>query len=340
MTKEKSNKSNNALITIPADSTDIENLYELPDIFSLLLNKKLLKFTQAKLFLFPFFVPIEHLEQIKEESIEYLLKINTNIARSDILFKAIVIFPDLISVTYDDYEQFISKAGNNKNDPVSIQLEWSIFKANPKDVFVGCINVLFETEKSFETSDKNPGDFKRASIKFSVSGSNQEWVENTFANISLFILETKQAGIYKPLWVFRNKLFLQILSQFIGFCAFIVGFQLINRLFVVDDRMIIINNILSIDDISKKIDQFAFDVLNPISSPWWSIIIAFLGSMLLWAILYCLCLVCLPKLTPRSYIAIGLITNRARRYKNVFKFLIFNVLILAIIIPIILNTIL
>jgi len=333
------NKENNTLVNISADSRDIDILYELPDIVSSILSKNQLKFTQSKLFLFPFNVPAERLEKIREEATTCLLKLNKQISISNIRFKAIVIFQDLMSVAYDNYDQFISKAGN-KSDPVSIELEWSIFKANPKDIVAGYINILFETEKNFVTSDRTPGDFKRAGIKVSVSGSSQEWVENTFANISPFIEETKLAGIYRPLWIFRNKLFLLMVSHFIGFCAFIAGFQSIDRFIGIDERAAIINNILSEEDINVKIDKFAVAILDPTSSPWWTTILSFLGSMLLYVILYFLCLVYLPRLTPRSFIAIGLISDRSRRYYNLFKIIVLHLLILGIILPIFLSAVL
>ena len=333
------NNTNKDLINIKATSRDINSINKLNDVFSSLLGRNLLKFTQSKLFLFPFNASLDILNKINEKSIECLMKINPLINQEHIHFKANVTFPDLMSISFDDYNAFISRAGD-KDDPANVELEWSIFQIIDGTVFAGFIEIDFKTEKNFLTTDLPPGEFYRANIKLSVSGSSQEWVEHKFTEISPYIQVIKLGGIYKPLWFFRNKLFIQIVGLFISFSAFLVGYDFFLNLMVRNERnntrSSVIEKILSESDTNLKIDALASAIFSPISSsPIWTSILALLGSILLYATLYFICLTLLPRLTPRSFIAIGLNSMKAKSYYNLFKFIIFDLMILSIVIPII-----
>lgn len=80
------------------------------------------------------------------------------------------------------------------------------------------------------------GEFYRASIKLDITGADLDWVERAFDNLLPYLDSTKLSGIYRPLWFFRNKTFINILSLVLGWIGFFVGMDISGNILRKDKR--------------------------------------------------------------------------------------------------------
>jgi hypothetical protein len=207
-------------------------------------------------------------------------------------------------------------------------------------VVAGEVCIELRTEKRLIVDDSPIGEFNKASILLSVSGSDVNWVEKVFNALVPFVQIAKLGGIYRPLWIFRNKLFISISSHVVAWMGFFIGMTVAGRLFAADpSRQTVLQRLLSETDLSEKINIFARHILDPQQLPWWQPLIVMSFAALTFAVIYFSAMFILPHLTPGSSIAIGLSSRRAHARLNTFRFLIFSVLILAVLVPLLLKLI-
>lgn len=297
------------------------------------------KYDHSRLFPFPFYIDEKFLCKVRDAAITHLSAVPVTSVTE---FKSETRFQDLSTVRFDVFEDFISKAGDRK-DPESCVLRWSRFALdeNGKPI-AGEVQFTFVTEKRLHTQDNAPGEFNHAYIKLTVSGSSQTWVENTFADLVPYVETSKLGGIYRPLWLFRNKWFISIFSQALSWMGFIIGMVTTMRLFRRTVRLTeaeVLKNILTETNMLTKFDLLAKQLLTPSTTPWWEPIVTITAGGITYAMLFIGGMSLLPKLTPNSSIAIGLSDRRAQSYMNVFKFIVFTVLLCGIILPLLVELI-
>lgn len=339
MSKEvQTHESTETLATSEAHNSSIAR--RIAKLINKISSEEIEKYEQSKLFSFPFYVDESILEKLNDFSKEKLSEIPLE---DTVEFKSETRFSDHSTKRFDNFTTFLKKAGDKK-DPERIILLWNRFSLDEKgEPIAGAIQVAFITEKKMENQESAPGDFHHAAIEVTISGSNELWVERTYGDIVAYVEATKLSGIYRPLWIFRNKWFIHILSQVIGFAGFFIGVDQSSKFFKRDMNLTkeqVLENIVNSPNIDKKIDLFASQVLTPSFSPWWEPIIIMGCGGITFAVSFYICLGLLPKLTPRSFIAIGLASIRFRSHQNVFKFLVFTLLFSGILVPIITNLIL
>ena len=304
-----------------------------------LLNKiaadEIEKYSMAKTFPFPFFADEELLNKINDEANQCLEKVPANV---DCEFKSETRFQDISSNRFNTFDEFIKKAGDKK-DPESTNLIWGKFAIDQEgEPVAGEICVLFVTEKRLHTQDDAPGDFNHAYIKLIISGSNLEWVEFTFSNLLPYITSSNLGGLFRPLWIFRNKWFITILAHVISWIGFFIGVHFVSRLFTKDSRLSraeMLEKILQETDVASKLDLFDKQMLQPSSAHWWEPIVTIAAGGMTFVVMHVIGLSIMPKLAPGSSIAIGLSNRRAEGRLNLFRFIIFTLLVSGIIIPII-----
>lgn len=292
------------------------------------------KYESGKLFPFPFFVDEAYLKKLHSEAIESIdrLKINESLE-----FKSVTRFQDLSTIKFDSFEEFLNRAGNKK-DPESTKLVWSKFSVDDNgEPLAAIIKVSFITEKKMETIDAAPGDYNHAWAELSVSGSDLLWVEKTFSDFKPYIETSKLSGIYRPLWIFRNKYVINIMSQVFSWLGFFIGINYISKLFTKDSKITkvqVLNKVLAESNILNKFDIYVSQILKPPKSPWWEPIIVIGSSLVCMLLVYTAGMGLFPKLAPSSNIAIGLSNTRAKNRLNTFKFIIFTIIVSGILVPI------
>jgi hypothetical protein len=129
-------------------------------------------------------------------------------------FAAKVGMPDLSAQTFDDFERFLRRAGDRR-DPERLELSWRQRLRSPLGA-VASIELSFVTERRLETQELGLFDYNIANAELQVSGQTDEWVDKIFADLEPVMLSAKLSGLYRPLMVFRNKVVVHIVSQFIA----------------------------------------------------------------------------------------------------------------------------
>jgi len=316
-------------VSVPLKPEEIESVINATDILNAILNKQISKYERARRFTFPFEADESFIRKIQQEIVEH-------IDSDKIVFEAKVAFDDLSSVVYDSFDDFLRKAANQR-DPERAILSWSTFSINGQCASAKSVEIKFITEKKLVNEDSSPGDIHHSVICLTVMGSNASWVDSTFNNVEPFVKETKIAGMYRPLWIFRSKFYVQITSWIIAMSSWAISFNLIGRILFSkeDSNKNQLDIILESVDLNNKIDTLSTAILKIENSPWWDSIVYLLGSFFVMAVMYIIGLCLLPKLSPRSCIVIGLNTVRFKRYINTFKFVIFNLMVLGLISPLI-----
>lgn len=291
------------------------------------------KYELGKLFPIPFSIDEKHLGKLNTEILENLVGIPIDEPTG---FSSKTRFQDLSTIKIDSFQEFIDKAGNKK-DPESAILTWDKFTVDEAGVPVaGIVKISLVTEKRLQTIDATPGEFNHAWIELNVSGSDPEWVEKTFVNIVPFIDTARLGGIFRPLWIFRNKWVIQVLSYVFGWIGFFVGISFAGRIFGKEGRLeksAILESILKETEILKKFDIFAKQNLTPTTSAWWEPIVVIGTGAITYALIFVAGMSLFPKLAPNSSIAIGLSDIRARSSINTFKFIVFTLLVSGLIVP-------
>jgi hypothetical protein len=340
--------SKNLMVT----PNQIEELSDASLLFGTIFGSNITKYKQSKVYKFPFKVTDEILKQIEEKARE---KISISYKNIKINFDATVSFQDLMTINYDTLDDFLAKAGL-KRDPESASLSWSMFRVIKSHIDACYITIDFVTEKKITTSIWQPGDFLSAYVKLTVSGSNSEWVEKTFFDIEPVIDLCKLSGIYRPLWIFRSKFFVQFCSLFISMFSGILSFDIFSDLLtsgerlkilsnIYDEKLIILNEIKSESEIANKIDILSTYIINPTNpinsstTDYGTVILNIILFLVTYITLYLICLTLLPKLAPNSHLAIGLNKIRVDRYLNLFKFIVLDFLVLGLLSPIIISII-
>jgi hypothetical protein len=214
-------------------------------------------------------------------------------------------------------------------------MEWKQRLAEPFGVNI-IVSTSFITEKKLETAELGLFDYDIASMSLEVHGHTDEFVESCFDKLSHFMNSAKLAGIYTPLLIFRNKVVVYIISNSLALASMFVIQTIASRRLessYYNTKEKIVNNIISNKDINAKIDALAAAMLTPEQSPWWYIVAELgLGAVAFVSTLSILML-CLPMLVPRSYINIGLAKSFYTQRENVFRFIIFTVLLSGIVFP-------
>lgn len=293
------------------------------------------KYQNGRIFPFPFFIDEKFLNKLNTEVLESVSRIPI---QEPIEFNSITRFQDLSSIKFDSFEEFIEKAGNKK-DPESAILTWTKFTVDEAgDPIAGIVKISLVTEKRLQTIDAAPGEYNHAWIELNVSGSNLEWVEKTYADIVPYINTAKLGGIFRPLWFFRNKWVINILSHVFGWLGFFVGIRFAANIFGKEGRLTkasVLDKIIKETDITNKFDIFVTQILTPNTPPWWEPIVVIGTGMVTLILIYVSGMSLFPKLAPNSSIAIGLSDTRARNSLNTFKFIIFTLLVSGRVMPLI-----
>jgi len=297
------------------------------------------KYEQSQLYPFPFYVDNDLLESLEKQVLRDLDEVPVSEA---VEFKSETRFQDLSSLRLTSFQEFMERAGN-KQDPESTQISWSRFAVGGSgEPIAGEVAIQFVTEKRLKTQDVAPGEFHHAFARLTVAGSDPDWVAKAFANLGPFVDASKLAGLYRPLWLFRNKWFIQVLSHVVSWIGFFIGVRFAIDVFKKGARLNrtdVLANILAESDMINKFDLYAKEILTPAKSPWWEPIVVMGVGAISFAVVFVCGLSLLPRLTPNSSIAIGLSDRRARRGLNLFKFVVFGILVSGILVPLVVEII-
>lgn len=246
---------------------------------------------------------------------------------------------DLTTDTYDSFEELIKNVGkDNDSIPERLVIEYEVLLYEPY-AHRAYVEIDFLTDAKLEIEEQGILDYDLASVKVSVGGADKNWVLDTFTRVDKFIKVIKLEGIYKPLLLFRNKSFVYLMCFFTALIAQTFISNVLNRLFTSQDNLLRAEDILAKSSIEEKFDAFINYVYLK-QTPLSDSMIIMVGSIFCYLVVLIISYIFYPKLIPKSLILLGLSKFKMMKYKNVYKFLVFTVLITSIIIPLVISAIL
>jgi hypothetical protein len=292
------------------------------------------KYKKARHYPFPFVADEAFIRKLDRRAAEWLVKAGAPPNHPPTVV-AEVRFPDLSSSRFTTVEELLEKAGD-QHDPERLVIEWSAVLQQPL-VSTARIAVVFTTEKPLQVRELQWFEYPVASIDLIVEGAEQRWVDNTFTELDPFFPSVRLGGMYRPLWVFRNKAVVHLSSWVTGFIAQMIYnglIQVLQRPGVNTLRQNRIDKIISQPTAEAKIDMFVRELYGPFKdNPLFEGVIQLAGGMLTMLIVVILGYMLYPKLVPRAGINIGLTSTRYAVYENTFRLVIFTIMVSGILLP-------
>lgn len=253
---------------------------------------------------------------------------------SEIVFSGKVRFPDLTTREFNSLENLLADAGNAK-DPESATFSWTILLRDPLGSQAK-VEVKFVTEQQLQTEEKRLFNFPLAYMELNVFGSQDNWVEDTFYDLNPFMEICKLGELYEPFLIFRNKFVVVISGLMIATAGFIISTDQIRKLLTKwheQEWRSVIDNIISLPNIELKFNAWMRYIYEPSRTAWWEPVIILGSGAIVFLAIFTIASLVIPKLVPRSAIAIGLSHLRYVRYDIVFRYLLLTILVGSIIIP-------
>ena len=282
-----------------------------------------------------FYLSEELIKEMDERAKEAILE-QPILSGSTVYFKALVRFDDCSSQEFVEMSRALRRAADVR-DPESVVFSWRVLVAGHGGM-ISSVECSFVTEKRMRTGSVGAFDFSTASMSLEVYGGDEKWVAESFNKVSGILTSAKLPWIYAPLLIFRNKILVQIVSQFLGMSAFFVFTDQATILLRDSSEQgpsSILTKALSSKDLGEKIDDLVRFLLLPSHNAWWNVIVILGGGLVVYLVSFFILMKGLPRLVPRSIIAIGLIKHRLLFWSNVLKFIFLSVGVSGILLPLV-----
>jgi hypothetical protein len=319
-------------IVLPSEDSKATRLFKL---MNRLAADEMRRYKREQILYFPFFITDSQLEELAKDIIKALGSVPT---LEGIDFVGTVLFDDLSSQRFDDFEQFLDRAGKRK-DPLGIKLSWNKYAIDSNgEVISGQIELSFTTEKRLKTGRSNQDSIPRSKIEVIVSGSDQRWVDQLFDDMVPMVKTTAHGGMMRPLWIFQNTSVVSSISAVLAVTTivYILNFaQKRNLLDNQEEQVRVLKLIKNSKDIGYQLSHYVTWALTPKPFPIAEFIIAIVLVFFVGASIFATAEKLLPLLTPSSAVAIGTAKRRALSGIDVFKFIFFTLILGAVVIPLV-----
>jgi hypothetical protein len=234
-------------------------------------------------------------------------------------------------------EECLNKAGN-RHDPEAMTIEWNAVLREPLAP-TAKIQAVFTTEKPPQVAELRWFEIPVASIKLEIAGPNSEWVEHTLYELEPLFNNAQTWSMYRPLFIFRNRNVVSIVSWATGFyiqMMYLALVEWLKRPQVNTNRLEHIDRIIKQTTAEAKIDQLVREIYGPLkNNPILDGVWIIMGSFLIMAIITIIGHKGYPMLVPRAGINIGLAAKRYSFYHDPYKLIFVSIILLAFIIPLI-----
>jgi hypothetical protein len=251
-----------------------------------------------------------------------------------ICFSGTVRFPDLSTQKFSDLDTLLKRAGQQK-DPEALVLSWTTMLSEP---FGNIAEVTISCTTGAPLESEYRGVFARYQprIELVINGSTGEWADAAFGAIDPIIATFRIGGIYKPLCLFGNDGFLNLITLPLTLLLQLVTISELSNLLDPDSGSFVLRRILRLPTVKQQLDAFLKNYYTG-SSPVGIEVFIFVASIMVLLGGFVICRHVLPLLAPRSGIEIGLAGRRMQRYRNVFHFVVFSILLLGITLPVLVS---
>lgn len=322
--------SESSIAVLPAEGSNATRVFKL---MNRLAADELRRYKREQVLFFPFFISDNQLEDFAKD----IIKAMDSVPSVELVeFVGAVKFVDLSSQRFNDFAQFLERAGK-RQDPQSIKLTWSKFSIYGNgEAIAGQVDLYFFTEKPLKTGRTGEAVTQKAKVEIIVSGSDQRWVDQLFDDLIPMVKTTAHGGIMRPPWVFQNEQLVVALSALMAAFVAVSGFRFASKHVDLDNEKQALQVVKVINATNKIEDKFSLYVnwqLSPKPSHFAEfmtviiLVIGFSGLALFTLLKY------IPMLTPSSAVAIGTAKRRAISAADVFKFILFTIIVGGFIIP-------
>lgn len=290
-------------------------------------------YEKGKLFPKAFEITDEHISDLDRRVRKHFGDFDSN-SDYEIYFEAEVTFPDLTRCKFLTFEDTVREAGHVK-DPSAMTLTWQRLLMEPI-ASIAVIEVELNTEKPLDTEELGLLEHHLASMEITVAGPEKKWVENVFKDIEPIFEAAIISGIYKPLLLFRNKTIVHYSGILLSSVTYFLSMIFVQRQLGGESKSKLLSDILSKVTVEEKINQLSRALFLQEESII-NLALSFGAGLIVMALTMLTCYVFLPKLVPRSVIAVGLAKTRFLQYQNAFRFIVFTLIVSGIVLPILIN---
>ncbi|MEI9906477.1 MAG: hypothetical protein WDN06_23210 [Asticcacaulis sp.] len=295
------------------------------------------KYKHGRTFVHAFIITEEALRRFQ---ISALRQLNSLKIDADVEFVAVVRFQDLTTRTYDNFDIFLENCANER-EPESLGLKWGIFTINEDgEADAAEVYIEFITEKKLLNMDSAPGEYNHSAVLLNLTSTHDTWVTAAFHDLQPHIVSLRLPWFLRWLEIFRNKFFISILQQFSSIVGFSIGYYFTNNIFsekLTEQKLKLMKDIVDQPDIKSELSKYISYTFRETPGLIWQYLICMLAGALTYGLIYVIVMTLVPKLAPKSAIALGLSAKRANEAMNLLKFIFVDVLILCILIPLILK---
>lgn len=245
--------------------------------------------------------------------------------KSHVDVNARVRYTDLSEESFNSLQECLSEAGS-KDDPESLVLTYDITTENATFYQAVLTMVTGAPIGRHRVEGADPAD---ALIQLVVSGPDRQIVNNCVESVSDVLKTMRIPRLFRPLEYFRNYTIRTVFSYVLATAAFFASLRLVASLFTVPTNQERTVEILRDPDLSLRFERFVQQLYGT-QTPF---VVDFTVHMLPYVLLFVVQILAyrhIGHLVPRSAINVGLSSRRYRDYLNVFRFLVFGILVTCI----------
>jgi hypothetical protein len=277
---------------------------------------------KARVYPKPFVIDQSDLDAIDRRIRHQLDQLN----HEDVLLEIEVGYADLSSETFQDWQTCVAEAAE-RADAERLKASWQTIVDRSS-----VSEVLFElvTDQPLVVARQLGPIPDAANVTVTVSSQVRPWITATLDSLQPLIESTRLPRLYRPLETLRSGVARTIGGLSLGLVAFFVTLRILTNLISNPTNSTHLHTILAKHDLSARFEAFVRQFYGPQQG--------FIASLLVFFVPYGLLLVgqiygarLLAHLVPRSFIVIGLSRKRYKDYENLFRFLVFGVLVTLII---------
>lgn len=273
---------------------------------------------KSKLFNNPFKVDEELLIKIDRR----IRAMFSEVGARETILNIEVRYSDLSSETFGDLAECFEFAAEEA-DAESVFLSWSSLSASGgyQQIDIGLV-----TEKPLDNAYLKQPQHESAGIDLTVMGPARRWVKDCFSQLENILKTARLSPLYRPLEVFRNAVLNTAVSWIVGGACWYLSLEFLRNLVSESKNHERMKSILGPPGLDERFELFIQDYLSPKGF----LLLDLLVFVLPYAILFATQMMCskyLPYLVPRSTVSIGLSQKRYNDYMNVFRFVVFTVIV-------------
>jgi hypothetical protein len=240
----------------------------------------------------------------------------------EVFLQVDVRYADLSSESFQDLGECLERAGEEA-DAESVIIRW---ESVIDDRYVFAVTIDLITEQPLVTYAELGPMPEAARITIQASAPSRTWVSATLDALAPLADSFRLSRLYAPLEVLKSDLYRTIGGFVLGAVAWFVSLRLLTSLISDPSNADKANTILSKHGGEAQFRAFIHEFYGPQQG--------FVSALLVFLIPYGLLFAVqmmgqryLAHLVPRSFIGLGLSRKRYKDYENVFRFVVFGVLV-------------